>query len=448
MRDITPAYTIISSLQDESSSRPHSPSLSVPRALSLDEQLQIDLSSDPGDDTDMPDTRPIARERDEDDSSSSTEPSEEDDESNISAHSSGQHPLLRFSRSQDNVRPWAQWGTIRHSNMVRFSFRHFAVPEETEPLQVWLDSFQPAGGSIQFSRAFLRYIETSNTLTITMNGILQLENLWMRTTHQPSSKNDKPILAWIWFHSYIRHGDWQVVRELKCLTISQRTITSLAAIAGFHRSLSPHDWDAHRCHCLTTDALSLRSYCGKDSIMSALLALSFRLESFFHTNGEFHFRWVKGPNHEANAATLPERFWRWIDPETDILVPEWRYRSVDSLEELSSGTIVPPFMTPYLRPKTSFGVRGAVLVRKPCLLPETMISATYCLMIFDEMDFNDEPSLGEKIIEVARSGDIYVGRPNGEIERIASPSEAEKTVLKLWAGMLRGNALVDVEWPT
>lgn len=448
MRDLTPAYTTMSSLRDESSSRLHSPSLSVPRVLSPEEHSLVDLTSDQGDDTDMADICPIARPHDNDASSSSTEPSEEDDNSHVSADTSDQHPLLRFCWRRGHCRPWSRCATIRHSNMVLFSFRHFDVPEKREPLQAWLDSFEAPGGSIQFSRAFLRHIETSNALTITMNGILQLENLWMRTTHQPSSKNDEPILAWIWFHSYIRQGDWQVVRELKCLTISQRTITSLATIAGFHRSLSPHDWDAHRCHCLIIDAQSLRSYCGKDSTMSALLALSFRLELFFHVNDEVHFRWVKRSNDETNVTTLLEQFWRWIDSDADIVVPEWHYRCADSLEELSSGTVVPPFMAPYLRIKTSFGVKGAVLVRKPLLLPVPMACPTYCLMVFDEMDFDDEPSLGEKIIEVATSRDVYVEGTDGQVKRIASLSPAEKAAFELWANILRGNAPDNAEWPT
>jgi hypothetical protein len=449
MRDTTPAYTIISSQSDELNSVPQSPSLPTHRAYRPGEPSITDLTPDADrEDTDMDMEDMFAIGDDDDDAGlSSSDSNEEDDTSLTSTDPDDQQALMRFSLSHSPPKPWSRHATIRHSNMVLFAFRHFAVPENGEALAAWLNSFRATGGSTKLTQTLFRLIERSNAVSITMNGILQLENLWTRTTHQPSPKNDEPILAWIWFHSYLRPGDWQVVRELRCFTISQSAIMNLVTIAGVPRSLSPDDWIAHRCHCLTTDAQSLRSFCGRDSMISAALVLGLRLESFVHANDEVHFRWVKNAEDTVDAvAAAGLRLWSLANPEAVVPASISTFRSRDLLEELLPGNLVPPFLGPHLRMKTGFGKKGAVLVKKTSFQPATCPS--YCFMVFDETDFHDEPCLGQKIIQVTSIGDTYVLQLNGIIGRDASPSESDKSAMKLWADILCGKTLADAEWPS
>jgi hypothetical protein len=140
-------------------------------------------------------------------------------------------------------------------------------------------------------------------VTITMNGILQLENIWTRTTNQLGSENDDPMIAWVWFRSYIRSRDWQVVRELNCLTVSAHSFRELVAIAGIPWTPLSDDWIAHCCHCLTKNEESLRSLCGKESAITAMSSLVLRLEIYLGDDGETHFRWTKESNTPTVVAT-------------------------------------------------------------------------------------------------------------------------------------------------
>jgi hypothetical protein len=297
MRDKTPAYTI-SSQADESIRVLNWPSSPIPRSTSAEEASLIDLTQEAEwGDTEMEDISPF-----EEDpvNLSSSNLNEEEDASLSLGDLSDEQPLPRFSLSHNNSKYWSKHATIRHSDLVLFSFRHAAVPEEPDALRAWLTLSNTNGGTPQENMLLSCLIQETNAVTITMNGILQLENAWTRTNHQLHSENDDPMIAWVWFRSYIRSRDWQVVRELNCLTVSAHSFRELVAIAGIPWTPLSDDWIAHRCHCLTKDAESLRSLCGKESAITAMSNLALRLETYQRDDGEAHFRWTK----ELNTATI------------------------------------------------------------------------------------------------------------------------------------------------
>ena len=442
-RDATPAYTIISSLTDDSNGVPDSPLISTPRAASPEKPSLIDLTLGIEDyDLEMEDARLIGHDLEMEDahligqdlpSLTSTDPAD-------------QHPLLRFSSIHHHPKHWSKHATIRHANLVLFSFRHFAIPEDSQALVAWLNSFSLPRGIARFAQTLSQEIERSNAVTITMNGVLQLENLWTRSTHQPSSDNDDPILAWIYFDSYLRSSDWQVVRELSCVTASQSAIKKLMTIAGIPLSSSSIDWTAHRCHCLTTDAQSLRSLCGKDSTISAALILRLQLQSFVHANDEVHFRWTKESDTEDEAVRRAGlRLRSSVDPDNFFQGQISGLRNRDLYEELLSGSLMPPFLLPFMRTPWRFGAKDAVLLKKTPLWFAASCPQ-YCLMVFDETGFDDEPALARKVIRLSDTGDVYVLESN-ELHR-AAVSGNEKCAFRVWADILSGKIATDVPWPS
>lgn len=427
MRDITPADTSTSSQVDESNFVPNSSTHATPRAKSPETPSLRDLTQEiEEDDTEMQDIHLV----------------EEDHETVRSTNLNDYHPLLRFFISNNSSNHWSRHATIRHSNVVLFSFRHFAIPEDGEALGVCLNSFRMAGGITHAAKCLSELLEEKNVVTITMNGVYQLENLWARTSHQPVSENDCPIRARILFHTYLRSKDWQVVRELSCVTGSRRAIEELVIKAGNTWSWPSNDWTVHRCPCLITDTQSLRSLCGKESTTSAALNLSLHLEPLVHDNAEAHFRWATQSNTEADEA----RFDPWaalnLKSSSHRSISGLRYRSI--LEELLPGRSAPPFLVPLLRIPTRLGVNGAILLKKP---PSwSAICPTFCLMVFDESSFDDEPGLSQKITRVFNAGDIYVVQLDGSRGNVIS--ESDESAIGVWTDILSGKKAADAHWPS
>lgn len=445
MRDETPDYTI-SSQADESSRVPDWPSSPIPRATSPEESSLIYLTPEAeGDDTEMEDISPS----EEDPANlSSSDPNEEENASLSLGDPTDEQPLLRFSSSHNNSKYWSKHATIRHSDLVLFSFHHAAIPEEPDALRAWLTLSHTNGGTPQENTLLSCLIQETNAVTITMNGILQLENIWTHTTHQLGLENDDPMIAWVWFRSYIRSRDWQVVRELNCLTVSAHSFRELVAIAGIPWTPLSDDWIAHRCHCLTKNAESLRSLCGKESAITAMSNLVLRLETYLRDDGEAHFRWTKESNTATIVATVlgadRRSLWKSVSPRSRLQAQTPGFHSKELLEKLLPGKVVPPFLANILKIPAGFGNSGATLLQHTPVW-SARASPRYCLMVFDETSFSDEPALGQKIIQLSNAGDLYVPERN-EIHR-KDVSDREKRAFDVWADVLLGKVPSDAPWP-
>jgi hypothetical protein len=444
MRDKTPAYTI-SSQADESIRVLNWPSSPIPRSTSAEEASLIDLTQEAEwGDTEMEDISPF-----EEDpvNLSSSNLNEEEDASLSLGDLSDEQPLPRFSLSHNNSKYWSKHATIRHSDLVLFSFRHAAVPEEPDALRAWLTLSNTNGSTPQENMLLSCLIQETNAVTITMNGILQLENAWTRTNHQLHSENDDPMIAWVWFRSYIRSRDWQVVRELNCLTVSAHSFGELMAIAGIPWTPLSDDWVAHRCHCLTKNAESLQSLCGKDSAITAMSNLVLRLETYLCDDGEVHFRWTE----ESNTATIMATVfgadrrspWKSVSSRSRLQAQASGFHCKELLKQLLPGKIVPPFLANILKIPTGFGNSGATLLQHAPVGPAEAFPR-YCLMVFDETSLDDEPALGQKIVQLSNAGDLYVLERN-EIRR-KDVSDPEKRVFGGWADVLSGNVPSDDQW--
>jgi hypothetical protein len=441
MRDETPAYTI-SSQADESIRVPDWPSSPIPRATSPEEASLIDLTLEAeGDDTEMED---ISLSEEDPANLSSSNPNEEENTSpSLGYLTDEQLFLLRFSKH------WSKHATIRHSDLVLFSFHHAAVPEEPDALRAWLALSNTNGGNPQGKMLLSCLIQETNAVTITMNGILQLENTWTRTTRQLRSENDDPMIAWVWFRSYIRSRDWQVVRELNCLTVSAHSFRELVAIAGIPWTPLSDDWIAHRCHCLTKNAESLRSLCGKESAITAMSNLVLRLETYLRDDGEVHFRWTEESNTATIVATVlnadRSSLWKSVSSRSRFHAEASGFHSKELLEQLLPGKVVPPFLANILKIPAGFGNSGATLLQHAPVGPARAFPR-YCLMVFDETSVDDEPALGQKVVQLSNTGDLYVLERN-EIRR-RDVSGPEKRAFGRWADVLLGEVQRNTQWPS
>jgi hypothetical protein len=447
MRDETPAYTI-SSQAEESSRVLDWPSSPIPRATSPEDTSLIDLTLEAEeDDTEMEDVSPS----EEDHANlSSSDLNDEESPSLGFGDPTDEYPFLRFSSSHDDSKHWNKHLTIRHSDLVLFSFHHAAVPEDPDALRAWLSLSNPTGDTLEEIMLLSCLIQETNAVTITMNRILQLENIWTRTTHQLGSENDYPLIAWVWFRSYVRSQDWQIVRELNCLTVSAHSLRELVATAGIPWTSPSDDWIAHRCHCLAENAESLRSLCGKESAITAMSNLVLRLDTYLCDDGETHFRWTKELNTATAAAATAldadrRSIWKSVSSRAGLQVHPSGFHSKELLEELLPGKVAPPFLANILKIPADFGNSGAILLQRAPVWPARAFPR-YCLMVLDETSIDEEPALGRKIIRLSDKGDLYVPERN-EIRR-KDVSDVEKYAFGLWADILSGKVPGNAQWPS
>ena len=121
------------------------------------------------------------------------------------------------------------------------------------------------------------------------------------------------------------------------------------------------------------------------------------------------------------------------------------FHSKELLEKLLPGKVVPPFLASILKIPAAFGNSGATLLQHAPVWSARAFPS-YCLMVFDETSFDDEPALGRKIRRLSNAGDLCVLEGN-EIHR-KDVSDLEKRAFGVWADVLLGEGPSNAQWPS
>ena len=393
MRDLTPAESTRSSHVDESYVSPSFPNHPTPRPTSPEIAIPIDLTTDVQDgDSEMKDAIFGGK----------------DDGVVRSAIRTDYHPLLRFSISQNDSNNWSRHVTIRHSNLVYFDFRHFAIPEDHKEIKACLNTFGMDGGISHAAKCLLGLLDEKTAVGTTMDRIYELEQLWTRATPQISPRNRYPVRAQIMFNSHLRSKDWQLVRQISCLTGSPRAVKALSEIAGksassFSDPSKGQDCCCRGVHCLVKEARPLRSLSGGESMVCAASNLNLRLGLKEQDNTRCNFQWTS--LEEAPEGHLD--LWSALGSDRCSHGSISGLYQSSVLEEILAGSPVPPSLAPLITVHSWKLLHGAILMKKMSFWPG--ICPTFCFMVFDNTSFDNLPGLVEKIIRVWNSNYFFTG---------------------------------------
>jgi len=323
-------------------------------------------------------------------------PAAAQDESIESYGDIASHPLLKWAKISPTDVPWTAHATIRHSNMCLFAFSHLSLPKDLESLLACLRQGSSLGvGSTRTIAMSLVVSLTDHSLVrnTTMGRILQLKNDWLREGESASNGSEYPLRALFVFRTYIRTSDWQIVRELWCISCTAQTVHSLAKIAGFSvDSLRIRMQQSAKEHPLpASDYEALRGLTGIDAASAAINSkvLYYRVASPGGEIGRFGFPWDSRPVSEDMKRSF------------SMLAPSVCYRE-RTASCLDRGTALmevlkkplPKNLWHHLGPVIP-ARRGAILLQKGPHWPQT--TPSWCLMILDELELEKSEELAQRL---------------------------------------------------
>ena len=306
------------------------------------------------------------------------------------------HPLLKWAKISPTDAPWTAHATIRHSNMCLFAFSHLSLPKDLESLVACLRQASSLGvGSTRKIAMSLVMSLTDHSLVrnTTMDRIHQLKKDWLREGGSASNGSEYPLRALFVFRTYIRTSDWQVVRELRCISCTAQTIYNLAKIAGFSvDNLRTRMQQSAKEHPLpASDFEALRGLTGSDAASAAI-------------NSKVLHHCVASPGGEIGRFGCP---WESRLASEDmkrsfsLLAPSICYRERDA-SCLDRGTALmeilkkpsPKNLWYHLGPEIP-ARRGAILLHKGQHWPQT--TPSWCLMILDELELEKSEELARRL---------------------------------------------------
>lgn len=306
------------------------------------------------------------------------------------------HPLLRWAIISPIDVPWTVHATIRHSNMCLFAFSHLSLPKDLESLVAYLRQASSLGLGSTRTIAMSLVASLTDHLMVrntTVDRILQLKNDWLRESESAFNDSNCLLRALFVFRTYIRTSDWQIVRELWCISCTTQTVHNLAKIAGFSiDSLQIRMQQSAKEHPLPpSDFEALRILTGNDAASAAINSkvLYHCVVSSGGQTGPFGCPWESRPVSEDMKRTF------------SLLAPSVCYQE-RTISYLDRGTALmevlkkpsPKNLWYHLGPEIP-ARRGAILLHKGPHWPQT--TPSWCLMILDELELEKSEELAQRL---------------------------------------------------
>jgi len=312
------------------------------------------------------------------------------------------NPFLKWANYSDVSAPWTAQTSIRHANIVAFSFRVLLMPnfrEDTYTLPqslVFDEDMRPR--SLDLLEALQ---QSSYSILLRRRHIWQLAKDWTgedMSPYDPSSatNSDEVIRAIFFFRTICQSHTWQIEREVFCImTTSTWTDVEPHADEGFLRN--------QRLQILVALA-QVRNIFGKESVSYALQNCSLILRhSHYPDENEAQLQW-RAPSNQENASV--EQYLALFnsatrDSETSRL---YHRHSVGLLQVLRAGEMaeVPPFLPPI---SENAGKSGAMIAVRPSCWPAEC--PRFCLFVLSENGIDNKARLGRLLHDAIKDRNFY-----------------------------------------
>ena len=332
------------------------------------------------------------------------------------------HPLLRWANTSLHQAPWTRHATIRHSNMSLFVFSHLPLPEDPDTLVECLQQVSDQGGESisDIARGLISsFLGDTGAMTTTLNRILQLKNEWLKEGKDVTTGPGSAVRASFSFRTCVRNFDWQIVRELWCISCTLQAVQRLATIADidFEVLRAPTLWSTDM-HLLSSSVFSsLHSLTQKDSAGAAINSTVLYLAVHVEECGQHRCQWTSCDASES------------ISKPFSLLSPSvCRHGTLASLVDKGTALMevlekpLPIDLKRRLGPQLS--VSGdEILLCKGRHWPET--TPKWCLMVLNELDFGDNRELRRSLARAKDKRECYTFAFHG------SPDEAGEPIKEL-----------------
>ena len=338
-------------------------------------------------------------------------------EDTVKCEEPASHPFLRWmapSDTQPNL--LARKLTIRHSNMILFKYVHLPIPENAKELVDFLKGVARLRGAStkEIAAALWRTISSQATsVATTTSRIDQIKSDWLKLTPMLRPVEKSGVRALFSFRSLLRSNDWQVVREIRCISCTYLAAQKLASLAGVVSVVST-EWAADASELTLPLFRALKSLTARDSVTAAATPGAMYLQ--LSANASLRHFWVFENDVEVQTrscfACLSETYRANFEP------------MLEAGSKMMA--VIPKPIPPEIRRlfvPSPFPSASAVLLRREN--HGTDDKAAWCLMVLEELDFRREQVLGRTLAKLKTNGEVFTLRHLGDEMTASSSNQLE-----------------------
>ena len=352
------------------------------------------------------------------------------------------HPFLRWAGRGDASTPRAPHTSIRHADIVMFSFRILEIPESPEIFHDLISSLRYDHGNSTMLDALKAIQQNQYTLPLTRGEIRDIETYWTGgETRKPNGQSnmsnpDETVEAFFLFRTFCQQEDWQVKREVYCVIWSSRasSVLSMFLETDIDLFLAKDSLLSIQHYEFIQAFQQLRNISGRESVSHALNNTSLILLPC--DDGSEHGSQLQW--REPQGQGLPE----YVIAESVALfdsascseevVQSHHHQSGRLLWVPGTGTATNPSPDLGTIPD-SCGKGGAMLALRPGGWPQQC--PRFCLFVLLRQDFDDEGRLGTLLRYTIQERDMYCVYEDAAREQ-EQLSVADRHLLKSWGNSL------------
>ncbi|PMD30617.1 hypothetical protein L207DRAFT_573440 [Hyaloscypha variabilis F] len=358
-------------------------------------------------------------------------------------------PFLKWADRRDVSTTWTPNNTsMRHSDIVMFSFRVLEIPEDQESFYDLIHSLRYDDENSRMMLHVLRVIRQNQyTLPMKRGQIHDLEKFWTGIGTQTSygrsimSRPDESIRAFILFRTFCQQEDWQLKREVYCVIWSEQAASLLSLFLGgdinfiFNEDSPPLIQQS----MLNRAFQQLRNLSGRHSVAYALDNTSLVLLPSNDASGRGnHLQW-RQPQSKDIPKNIIEKSVAWFDfaSSSEDVAQSYHHRGAGLLWVIGAEqtTSPPPEL---MNISEEVGKGGAMLAMKsvkpgPGSWPQQC--PRFCLFVLLSHGFQEQARLRQLLQHAVQMRDLYcVFQDYGEEQEALSV--ADMRLLKEWENAL------------
>lgn len=355
----------------------------------------------------------------------------------LSLEDASSHPFLRWALRRDLSKSWARKSSIRHSDIVMFSFRVFEVPDTEESLKDLISSLQDDQGAQAVIWHLLELMEENpNTFVLRRGDIPEMEKSWTGTDAQSSygsciANFDEAVRAFFFFRSCCQSNDWQLRRQMYCIIWSSEA----AKMFGNYLSTDVElGFGESAFQCVPPSEViqsfqQLRSLSGKYSVVYALLGTSFILQPFQDVSQDrSQVRW-SSPQEGGLSTPMIEQLTILFNSAFGgdvVQLRQYQSHGLHQVFQAQQPSNTPPRL---LQVGDNFGQLEAIMAIKSDLWPQEC--PRFCLFVLLDQDFDNEGRLRGLLHDTIRVHKYFALCEHGAQNR-PSWSADDEVVLQDW----------------
>ena len=322
-------------------------------------------------------------------------------------------PFLKWADHRDDYIPANT--SMRHSNIVMFSFRVLEIPEQPEGYYDLIHSLRYDRENSRIMLHVLSVIRQNQyTLPMTRGQIRELEKYWTGENTQTSygrsiiSHPDQRIKAFLLFRTFFQQEDWQIKREVYCVIWSSQaaSVLNLFLGAGINFIFAEDSLVSIQQSEFIRAFQRVRKISGRQSVAYALDNTSLVLVPCNDASGHGNQLQWRQPQSQGIPEDVVEKSVAWFDfaSYSEDVVQSYYHQAAGLLWVIRAEQTID--LTPDLISiPDDVGKGGAMLVMKPGdWLPQC---PRFCLFVLLNHGFRDQSLLAQLLRYAVQMRDMY-----------------------------------------